>query len=436
MQPMIKMKKPLLMIFATLLSATATAQEIWTYSDCISYAREHNISLQKYRLAEQSVSSDLEAAKSQWQPTLDFATSQEYTNTPWAATHKNAYSSSYGLNAGWTMWDGGVRDNTIKRNELTVRQARLASDDYLRTIETDLLQVYMNILYAAEAIDINASAVELSKAQAERAKALMEIGRMSRVEYAQLNSQYEQDCYNLVNARATYDSRRMELKQLLELGLDSAVTPAPVEWSSAQVMAPLPGMEETYSLARGLDLQIASLELDKEAAAVDVKIAQAGRSLKISVNAGAGTGYYAPGVVFGTGLKQGWNERIGLSLSIPIFDQKKTSTAVAKAKVQQLDANLDIDKRELTLAQAVEKWYIDTRSAQSRYQAAEQQLASAELTDELTNERFRLGYIDPVELLTSHSALIQARHSLLQAKYMAILGQKMIEYYRTATITL
>lgn len=61
---------------------------------------------------------------------------------------------------------------------------------------------------------------------------------------------------------------------------------------------------------------------------------------------------------------------------------------------------------------------------------------SAELTDELTNERFRLGYIDPVELLTSHSALIQARHSLLQAKYMAILGQKMIEYYRTATITL
>lgn len=429
-------RKPFLMFFVSLLSLGAAAQEVWTYSDCVGYAREHNISLQKYRLAEQSAASDLEAAKGQWQPTLDFATSQEYTNTPWAAASKNAYSSSYGLNAGWTLWDGGVRDNTIKRNELSVKQAQLVSDDYLRTIETDLLQVYLNLLYAAEAIDINASAVELSKAQAERAKALMEMGKMSRVEYAQLNSQYEQDCYNLVNARSTYDSRRMELKQLLELGLDSGLTPAPVEWTADQVMAQLPAMEETYALARGLDLQIASLELDKEAADIDVKIAGAGRSPKISVNAGAGTGYYAPGSAFGTGLKRGWNEHIGLSLSIPILDQKKTSTAVTKAKVQQLDADLDIDKREITLAQAVESWYIDTRSAQSRYQAAEQQLVSAELTDELTNERFRLGYIDPLELLTSHSALVQARHSLLQAKYMAILGQKMIEYYRTASITL
>ncbi|MDE6371404.1 MAG: TolC family protein, partial [Duncaniella sp.] len=74
--------------------------------------------------------------------------------------------------------------------------------------------------------------------------------------------------------------------------------------------------------------------------------------------------------------------------------------------------------------------------AQARYQAASQQLQSATLTDELTNERFALGYIDPIELLTSHNALIEARHTVLQAKYMAILGQKMIEYYRTATVTL
>lgn len=69
------MRKPLFMIIVSLLSVAAAAQEVWTYSDCVGYAREHNISLQKYRLAEQSASSDLEAAKGQWQPTLDFATS-------------------------------------------------------------------------------------------------------------------------------------------------------------------------------------------------------------------------------------------------------------------------------------------------------------------------------------------------------------------------
>lgn len=101
-----------------------------------------------------------------------------------------------------------------------------------------------------------------------------------------------------------------------------------------------------------------------------------------------------------------------------------------------MDAQLDIDQRLTELDQTVENWYIDTRSAQSRYTAAEQQLESARLTDELTNERFELGYVDTVELMTAHNSYVEAQHTLLQAKYMAMLGQKMIEFYRNATVTL
>ena len=81
-------------------------------------------------------------------------------------------------------------------------------------------------------------------------------------------------------------------------------------------------------------------------------------------------------------------------------------------------------------------WYIDVRSAQSRFVAAEEQLKSAELTNELTNEQFNVGLVNPIDLMSAHNDLIEARHSVLQAKYMAILGQKMIEFYRTSTITL
>lgn len=84
----------------------------------------------------------------------------------------------------------------------------------------------------------------------------------------------------------------------------------------------------------------------------------------------------------------------------------------------------------------MENWYIDTRSAQSRYTAAEEQLRSAELSAELTNEQFELGLVNPVDLMTAHNNLTDARHTLLQAKYMAMLGQKMIEFYRTSVISL
>lgn len=430
------MTKRLIFPIIAAASISGAYAQIWTYSDCVDYARNHNITLQKTRLSEQTSEYDLTGAEAEWYPTLDFTTSHSYTNRPWGEPSANSYTGNVGLNAGWTMWDGGVRKNTIERNRLNLERSRIATSDYLRSIETDLLQVYLNILYAREAIEISRSAVELSQAQAARALQLMEAGKMSRVDYAQLNSQYEQDKYNLVNAEGTYNSRRMELKQLLELGLDTAFEPATVNWSDSQILAALPPLDESYELALKTDLTIRGLELDKEMAQVNVKIAKAGLAPKISLNASVGTGYYTPGGSFGNTIKQSWNEQIGVGVSIPILDNKKTATAVAKANVDVLNAQYDIDRRQTILAQLVETWFIDTRSAQSRFKAATSQLESAKLTDDLTNERFKLGYIDPIELLTSHNALIEARHTLLQSKYMAILGQKMIEFYRTATITL
>lgn len=418
------------------LAAVSVNARTWTYVDCVEYAREHNISLQKSRLTEQTSGYSLQEAKAQWQPTLDFATSHAVSNYPWATGTKNSYNSSYGLNAGWTVWNGGQRENSIKQSRLRTEIDRLTTGDMMRTLETDMLQVYVNILYAKESIEIYKEAVRVSQAQSERARQLMEAGKMSKVDYAQLNAQYEQDKYALVNAQSTYDTRRMELKQLLELGIDTEIDLSDIEWSAEQVLAGLPPISESYSMALDTDLRLQALEIEKSSSALDVAIAKAGYMPQISLNAGVGTGYYAPGNSFGTAMKQGWNESLGLTVAIPLLDKKKTRTAVAKARVAQADAQLDIDSRQTDIAQLVETWYIDTRSAQSRYSAAETQLESTRLSDELINERFSLGYVNAVELMTAHNSYVEAQHSLLQAKYMAMLGQKMIEFYRSATVTL
>lgn len=429
------MNKQLTIVLACLIAVTAQAQQVWTYNDCLEYAREHNITLRKSLLSEQTAASNLEEAKAQWQPTLDFATTQGYTNAPWSEGNRNSYSSSYGLTAGWTVWNGGKRENTIRQNTLRTEIERLNTGTILRSLESDLLQVYINILYAKESIGIYQEAVTVSEAQADRARQLMEAGKLSRVDYAQLASQYEQDRYALVNARCTYDSRRMELKQLLQLGIDSDIEPADVELSDQQILAELPPIDESYRLALATDLKLQGLDLERSVLELDEKIARSGHLPSISLNAGVGTGYMAPGGSFGTGLKQAWNENIGLTLSIPIFDAKKTSSAVSRAKTAELSAQLDIANRETELSQTVENWYIDTRSAQSRFVAACSQLESARLTDELTNERFNIGYINIVELMSSHNTYVEAQRSVLQAKYMAMLGIKMIDFYRTATVT-
>ena len=158
----------------TLLATALTCgAQTWSYSDCVDYARTHNITLQKALLSEQTANINLDEAEGQWEPTLDFATTHAFTNYPWGEGTKNGYNSSYGLNAGWTVWNGGARESTIKRNRLQTEISRLATGNQVRSLKTDLLQVYINILYARDAIRISEEAATLSGAQAERARQFM-----------------------------------------------------------------------------------------------------------------------------------------------------------------------------------------------------------------------------------------------------------------------
>ncbi|MDE5903500.1 MAG: TolC family protein [Muribaculaceae bacterium] len=422
-------------VLGSAFSIAAQVPATWSYQDCIDYARLHNIQLQQSALNEQVSDYSVEEAKAQWLPTLDFGTSHSYSNSPWG-TNTNSLNGNFNLNAGWTVYNGGRRSNNIKLSETQREIDRLATTDLFRSIKTDLLTVYLNILYARESIDIYEETVQLSEAQALRAQGLMEAGKLSRVDYAQLKAQLEQDNYSLVNARSQYATRTLELKKILQLGISDSISAAPLDWPEAQVLADLPPIAESYAMALDTDIQLKSLALQDDAADLDIAIAKAGRLPVISLNAGVGTGYAVPGENFGTQLKKGWGEQLGISLQLPILDQKKTKVAVAKAQLAKQGVALDTDQRLLDLQQAVESWYVTTREAQSRYVAAVEQEKAAALSNELINERFTLGLVNPVELLTAHNTLLEARHSVLQAKYMALLGEKMIEYYRTAEISL
>jgi outer membrane protein len=418
-------------------SLPLAAQEIWSYDRCVQYAKENNISLQQTRLSAEMSMLNLESARAQWQPSLSFSTTQGLTNTPWAERgDKTVYGSNYGLNAGWTVWNGGERQATIKQRKVQAEAAGVAAEGLETSLEQDILQIYINLLYSREAIEINKEASLLSEAQQARARQLMESGKISRVEYSQIAAQAEQDKYSVVNAEGNYASQCTELKRLLELGIEQGVEPLEVDWTRDEVLAPLAPLDESYRMALIADNQLKAASLQAEAAKLGERVAKSSGLPQISLNAGVGTTYYAPGGAFGTQLKRGFNENIGLTLSIPILDQKKTKIAVAQAKVSALDADLTREARQTTIGREIEALYTDVRSAQARYEAGEKQVEAAALSNDLVNERFNLGLVNAVELLTAHNALTAAKRELTQAKFMTMLGKKSIDIYRTNHTTL
>jgi outer membrane protein len=437
--------KNLLMITAALTPLGAIADEAiadghqWTYTDCVDWAKAHNVELRQSQLSALVSDEDVKTAKDAWLPTVSFGTNQSLTNYPWPGTNQkqNSYTSSYDINASWTVWEGNARKYQLEMAKLTRRQKDLAGDEITVNLETGILTAYLNIMYNHEAIEIAQKTLEVSTAQQERSLRLMESGRISKVDYAQIESQAAQDAYNLTQAETGYATAVVNLKKLLELGITYDLKVANVTFSDDLVFAALPAPETVYDNAMAWLPGFKSNDLDKEIAEAQVKSAKTGHLPKITLTGGVGAAYTSTGSMSWTEqMKRSFNEGISLNLSVPIFDGNSTKRAVAKAKLQEIESELNREQLNNNLSQTIENLFIEARNAQAKYVTGQKQLEATELTAQLVDRQFELGSVNPIDLLTAHNNLLNARLELLQSKYMAILSNKTIEYYSTQSVTI
>ncbi len=129
-----KMKSIITGVLLSALCLPAVAQKQWTLRECIDYAMENNISLQKSGLQRQSTQEDLMQSKAALLPSLNFSTNQGVNYRPWpfagqatvtegvvmSSIDKVYYNGSYSLNGNWTVWNGNRNHNQVKLNSLSV----------------------------------------------------------------------------------------------------------------------------------------------------------------------------------------------------------------------------------------------------------------------------------------------------------------------------
>ena len=412
------------------------APDVWTYEDCINWAIANNNDVRRSLLAVLEAEENIGMAKDEWLPYFGFSTNQNFTNypSPPEGQRHNFYGSSYNINASWTIWEGNIRKYRIESAKLMKQQQRFAGDDIIKELQLGILQAYLNIMYSAEAVEIARQSLEVSTAQADRAKRLMENGRSSKVDYAQIESQKAQDEYNLVQAKSNLATAKVNLKNILNLGLDYDLNIADIPFEDSEIESYLPSKKDVFEAAMAWLPQFKSNELNKEIFNYNIKIAKATYLPNISLNGGIGAGYNSGGFSWGKQMRQTLNENLGLSLSIPIYDGNATRRAVTIAKLQALDYDLNNIELRNQLSQTIETLFIESENARAKYISGKTQLEATELTDQLVNRQFELGLVNPLELLTAHNNLLNARLELLQSKYMAILSNKTITYYSTMRI--
>lgn len=413
-------------------AAAQDSLKVWTLGECLDYALENNIQLRQSRNDYLSGIEDTEEAKAALFPSLSASATQGYTNYPSSnATDRNSYTGTYGLNAGMTLYEGGKLRTAVKQQQVQNRIDALAVEESANDIRIAIVQAYMQCLYAAESVTVNRSTAEASKARRDRAEAMWQAGSISKVDFAQLESQYVSDEYQVVVARTSLDNYKLQLKQLLELDITEEMNLAAPAIQESEVLSALPAKAEIYATALDAMPEIKRGELGVESAELGIKQARAGFFPSVSLSAGIGTGHMSGGgFESGSQVWNRFNENIGLSVSIPIFSNRKNRTAVNKARIAVSNSYLERQNIEKQLLREVESAYLDAVSAQSQYTAAREKQRYAQQSYDLTDEQFRVGMKNTVELITAQNELTAARQEVLQAKYMALLNIELLDIYQ------
>ena len=425
------MKKGFL-VLAAIVSLTASAQQKWTLDDCINYAMQNNITLKQVQLQKQSAEEDVKKSKAALLPTLSASTNQGVGYSPWddSGVDKAYYNGSYNINAQWTVWNGGQNTNTLKLNKLTDEQAALSVSETANSIQEQITKNYIQILYLAEAIEVNRQSLETSKKNEERGQQMVEVGKMSKADLAQLTAQRVAGEYSIVESETQLAKYKLQLKQLLEImGKDFDV--AIPTTTDQQALAEIPSMASVYEAALAQRPEIMNALLDIESSKLKTKIAKAGYVPTVTMNGGMSTSTNTLSTLgWGKQIKNGFGMSASVGVNVPIFDGRQTKTSVNKARLAQIQAELEYENEQDNLYSTIEGYWLDAVNNQQKFRSASASVESEQASYDLLQEQFNLGLKNIVELMSGKDKLLTAQQNKLQSKYLTILNQVLLRFYQ------
>lgn len=429
--------------------STECAAKQWSLRDCIDYALANNIQLQKAKIKEYSALEDVKQSQAALLPSLNLSTSQNVNYTPWpqqgratvadgyvqSSVDKVYYNGSYSLSGNWTVWNGNKNRNNVKLNKVAAEQARLDSATTANNVLEQIAQLYVQILYSNEAIAVTKESLKTSKTNEQRGKTMVEVGKMSKADLAQLTAQRAQDEYAIIEAESNLRNYKRQLKELLQITSDEEFDVAVPSTTDDMALEAVPALNDVYAASLEQRPEIKNAKLGIESSDLGIKVAKAGRMPTVSLNAGVMTSTSSMSDnAWGTQMKNNFSLGGGVTVSIPLFDNRQTKTAINKAKLQKQSYLLDLQDKQTTLYSTIENYWLQAVTNQNKFKAARVSTESAQASYELLSEQFKQGLKNTVELMTGKTNLLQAQQNELQSKYLAILNLNMLEFYQTGNI--
>lgn len=425
-------------------SSSYGQQHKWTLQDCINYATDHSIEILKSKAQTDIATENVKRQKANWLPTLSANSSQSLTYRPFqegatgfvngnamsSSSKKTSYNGSYGINAYWTVFNGNQTNNNIKIAKLQSEESELKTLTSINTIKEQIVQLYINIMYTREALEVNKELLKQDSVLYKRGQELLSQGQIAKYELLELQAAVANGKYDIVNSATQIDQYLLQLKQLMSLPSEEYFDIANITLDDAHTLAAVPETQTVYSSALKQRPEIKAADLSIKEAELNYKVAKAGFLPTISLSAGFGDNH-------SSGSNKDWFEQmkrnldgsIGVTISVPILDGRSNKTNTRKARIEQTIATLDKEDASRDLYYSIANYRLNAYNNQQKYIAGTEKLNYNQENYNAIYTKAQIGTMNIVETLNARTSLLNAKQDVLQSKYLTAYNRSMLNFY-------
>jgi outer membrane protein len=443
----------------------------WSLEECIDYALKNNIQVKQSELNTELSNINLTQSKGNLLPSINGNASHSYNIGRTIDRFTNQFadaqvlSQQLSISGDITLFSGFQNLNSIKENRYNYLASKYDVDKMKNDVSLNIATAYLQVLYSMDAVDIARNQISLTTTQVNRAKILVEAGSAAKGSLLDIQSQLALEELTLTEAENQLDIALLSLTQLLNLPSPEGFTIIKPDLSTINesLLTSTPAL--IYTSAVSNLPEVKSAEYKSKGADKAIDVAWGGLSPRLSFSAAYGTGYsgasqrligdpiysfapngsftssgdtvYSPFVTngyektpFSAQYKNNVNKSFGFYLTVPIFNRLQTKTAIDRAKIQKLSADLTIESTKLQIQKNVQQAYADANAGLKKYTSSLKALEAIQESYRYTEQKFNVGMVNSTDFSTAKNKMIKAQSDLLQAKYEYVFKSKVLDFYQ------
>jgi outer membrane protein len=462
------------------LFAQDTLVEKWDIVRCVDYALKNNISVRQTDLQSRFSELTYGQSKAAQIPTLNAGGSAGFSfgrpEDPSTGIREtiNLFTTQLQVQSRVNLFNWFSQKNTIESNRLNWEADKEQVNKLKNDIALNVAAAYLQILLGKEQLRIAQLQVTQTETQLDLTRKRVEAGALPELNAAELEAQLARDNSNEIAAETSVLQYILQMKALLNL--DAAkpfdiVTPSVDKIPVDPIAELLP--EKVYALAlanmpqqkvNSLRIQSAHKAIAAAKGTLYPTISAYGSLGTLSTNRGApqfivsgfepslayvtvgSTDYivYTPNttktgeikVPLGRQYRTNFEQGIGISLSVPIFNGRTARTSWDRSKLNLKSLELQREQSDMQLKQDIYTAYNDAVKALELFNANKKSEETAKKAYDYAQKRYEANLLSIYDLVNSRNSY---RNALIQSAYAQfdyLFKMKVLEFYKGQGIRL